>query len=52
MYEFMKRGTLARMIRKMKNEFPIKLAKFYAAEIILALEYLRKMNVVHRDLQS
>lgn len=34
MYEYVKRGTLARMIRKLKNEFPLKLAKFYAAELI------------------
>lgn len=52
MYEYIKRGTLSRMIRKMKNKFPINLAKFYAAEIINSLEYLRTKGIVHRDLQS
>eukprot|EP00347_Sterkiella_histriomuscorum_P001996 403369877 len=51
MYEFMTKGTLARMIRKFKNQFPLNLARFYAAEIINALEYLRSKEIVHRDLQ-
>lgn len=50
MYEYIKRGTLARMIRKMKTKFPLNLARFYAAEIINALDYLRTKGVVHRDL--
>jgi len=34
MYEFVKRGTLSRMIRKFKHKFPLELARFYAAEIV------------------
>lgn len=50
MYEFVKRGTLARMIRKLKNKFPLSLARFYAAELVYALDYLRSEKIVHRDL--
>ncbi|KAG7021258.1 Protein kinase PINOID 2, partial [Cucurbita argyrosperma subsp. argyrosperma] len=33
------------------KRFPISSAKFYAAEIILALEYLHMMGIVYRDLK-
>jgi protein kinase X len=33
------------------NKFPNDVAKFYLAEIILALEYLHRMNIVYRDLK-
>ena len=41
MYEYVKKGTLARLIRKMKSNFPLNLARFYAAEIVSVLDYLR-----------
>jgi serine/threonine protein kinase len=37
-----KRGTLSRMMRKMDFKLPLDLIKFYAAELILILEYLHK----------
>ncbi len=40
MHEYVKRGTLSRMIRKFDHKFPLDLVKFYAAEIIMILEYL------------
>lgn len=30
---------------------PEESAKFYAAEVLLALEYLHKQNIVYRDLK-
>ena len=40
MYEYVKRGTLSRMMRKMDYKIPIELVRFYAAEIVIILEYL------------
>ena len=36
-----------------KTNFPLKedIIKFYSAEIVLFLEYMQKMNLVHRDLK-
>jgi len=30
---------------------PEELAKFYIAELVLAVEYLHSLNVIHRDLK-
>jgi serine/threonine protein kinase len=33
------------------RRFPLASARFYAAEVLLALEYLHMMGVVYRDLK-
>lgn len=49
--EYMSGGNLHQLLKKYRN-FPEGLAQFYAAEIILALEYLHeKMHVIYRDLK-
>ncbi|CCK69219.1 cAMP-dependent protein kinase catalytic subunit TPK3 KNAG_0C01060 [Huiozyma naganishii CBS 8797] len=43
-------GELFSLLRKSKR-FPNPVAKFYAAEICLALEYLHDLNIIYRDLK-
>lgn len=43
-------GELFFLLRKHKK-FPEDVAKFYAAEILLAIEYLHKRNIIYRDLK-
>ncbi|CDH55220.1 camp-dependent protein kinase 5 [Lichtheimia corymbifera JMRC:FSU:9682] len=43
-------GELFSVLRKSKR-FPDHVAKFYAAEVILALEYLHSRRIVYRDLK-
>ncbi|CAO3656810.1 unnamed protein product [Mucor fragilis] len=43
-------GELFSVLRKSKR-FPDHVAKFYAAEVALAIEYLHKKDVVYRDLK-
>ncbi|CAO0792052.1 unnamed protein product [Mucor circinelloides] len=43
-------GELFSVLRKSKR-FPDHVAKFYAAEVTLAIEYLHKKDVVYRDLK-
>lgn len=49
--EYMSGGDLHHLLKKYRN-FPEELARFYIAEILLALEYLHnKMQVIYRDLK-
>eukprot|EP00960_Hanusia_phi_P003886 114537-Hanusia_phi.AAC.2 len=48
--DFVNGGELFSYIAREKH-FPEPRARFYAAEIILALEYLHKMNIIYRDLK-
>lgn len=49
--EYMSGGDLNQLLKKYR-QFPENLAVFYAAEILLALEYLHeKMKVIYRDLK-
>ncbi|KAJ1970919.1 serine/threonine protein kinase [Dimargaris xerosporica] len=43
-------GELLSLIRQVK-QFPEEGARFYLAEIIVAVEYLHSKNVIHRDLK-
>ncbi|KAI8090676.1 kinase-like domain-containing protein [Thamnidium elegans] len=43
-------GELFSVLRRSKR-FPDHVAKFYAAEVILAIEYMHSKNVIYRDLK-
>ncbi|KAI4377132.1 hypothetical protein MLD38_014815 [Melastoma candidum] len=50
--EFCPGGDLyAARLRQPRKRFSISAARFYAAEIVLALEYLHMMGIVYRDLK-
>jgi len=44
-------GDLWFHLKKEKNGFPKKAARFFAAELVLAMEHLHSFNVVYRDLK-
>mmetsp|Transcript_1390 Transcript_1390/g.1262 ORF Transcript_1390/g.1262 Transcript_1390/m.1262 type:complete len:133 (+) Transcript_1390:924-1322(+) len=48
--KFMRGGELFQHLRNSKR-FEEKRAKFYAAQIVLALDYLHELGVVYRDLK-
>ncbi|KAI9670997.1 MAG: camp-dependent protein kinase catalytic subunit [Alyxoria varia] len=48
--DFVEGGELFSLLRK-SQRFPNPVAKFYAAEVALALDYLHSLNVVYRDLK-
>ncbi|KAI9791116.1 MAG: camp-dependent protein kinase catalytic subunit [Peltula sp. TS41687] len=48
--DFIEGGELFSLLRK-SQRFPNPVAKFYAAEVTLALDYLHSMNIVYRDLK-
>ncbi|KAI8360812.1 camp-dependent protein kinase 10 [Blakeslea trispora] len=48
--EFVIGGELFRHLRKL-GRFPVDTARFYAAEIVLALEYLHSKDIIYRDLK-
>lgn len=48
--EFVNGGELFTLLRNMKK-FPEDQARFYAAEVVLALGYLHKHKVIYRDLK-
>ncbi|KAI5310589.1 camp-dependent protein kinase catalytic subunit, partial [Ascosphaera atra] len=48
--DFVEGGELFSLLRK-SQRFPNPVAKFYAAEVVLALEYLHNLNIVYRDLK-
>lgn len=48
--DFIEGGELFTLLRKSKR-FPSPVAKFYAAEICLALEYLHDLEIIYRDLK-
>lgn len=43
-------GELFYLLRRSKK-FPEEVAKFYASEILLAIEYLHARNIIYRDLK-
>ncbi|OIW32967.1 camp-dependent protein kinase catalytic subunit [Coniochaeta ligniaria NRRL 30616] len=48
--DFVEGGELFSLLRK-SGRFPNPVAKFYAAEVTLALEYLHTRNIIYRDLK-
>lgn len=50
LFEYVCGGEIFAHLRKIV-QFPNEYARFYAAEIVLALQYLHSMNIVYRDLK-
>ncbi|KAL4867705.1 hypothetical protein BDV12DRAFT_117404 [Aspergillus spectabilis] len=48
--DFVEGGELFSLLRK-SQRFPNPVAKFYAAEVTLALEYLHSLDIIYRDLK-
>lgn len=48
--DYIEGGELFSLLRK-SHRFPNPVAKFYAAEVILAIEYLHAHNIIYRDLK-
>ncbi|ESK97247.1 agc pka protein kinase [Moniliophthora roreri MCA 2997] len=48
--DFVPGGELFTLIRR-SNRFPDPVAKFYAAEVALALNHLHKLDIIYRDLK-
>ncbi|SMQ49329.1 unnamed protein product [Zymoseptoria tritici ST99CH_3D7] len=48
--DFIEGGELFSLLRK-SQRFPNPVAKFYAAEVTIALDYLHSMNIIYRDLK-
>ncbi|KAF8870890.1 kinase-like domain-containing protein [Infundibulicybe gibba] len=48
--DFVPGGELFTLLRR-SNRFPDPVAKFYAAEVALALNHLHKLNIIYRDLK-
>ncbi|CAI6337648.1 unnamed protein product [Periconia digitata] len=48
--DFVEGGELFSLLRK-SQRFPNPVAKFYAAEVTLALDYLHAQNIIYRDLK-
>ncbi|KAL2832984.1 kinase-like domain-containing protein [Aspergillus cavernicola] len=48
--DFVEGGELFSLLRK-SQRFPNPVAKFYAAEVTLAIEYLHSLDIIYRDLK-
>lgn len=48
--EYIEGGELFTLLRKSRR-FPSQVAKFYASEVVLALEYLHNLGIIYRDLK-
>jgi len=48
--EYVEKGSLSGLLKQYKT-LSADLARFYAAEIISALEFMHSKNIVHRDLK-
>ena len=49
--EYVVNGSLAQLLEVNGGKLPTNLAKIYAAQIIIALQYLHSLQIVHRDLK-
>lgn len=53
-FEYVNRGSLTKLISKLSLgdlRMPMDLVRYYAAEIVLALEFLHSKKIIHRDLK-
>jgi 3-phosphoinositide dependent protein kinase-1 len=53
-FEYASRGSLTKLISKLsmgENRMTIDLVRYYAVEIVLALEAMHSKNIIHRDLK-
>lgn len=48
--DYIEGGELFTLLRRSRT-FPNQVAKFYSAEVLLALEYLHSKNIIYRDLK-
>ena len=48
--DYIEGGELFSLLRK-SHKFPVPVAKFYAAEVILAIDYLHENDIIYRDLK-
>lgn len=48
--DYIEGGELFSLLRK-SQRFPTPVAKFYAAEVFLAIEYLHNLDIIYRDLK-
>ena len=48
--DYIEGGELFSLLRK-SQRFPTPVAKFYAAEVFLAIEYLHSLDIIYRDLK-
>lgn len=48
--DFMKKGDLMRVLNKFV-QMPVNLVRFYAAQVILSLEYLHAKSLIYRDIK-
>jgi serine/threonine protein kinase len=53
-FEYASRGSLTKFISKMymgDGKMPIELIRFFAAEILNAIEFMHSKNIIHRDIK-
>lgn len=50
-FDYALNGDLASFLRRQGGSFSEPLTKYYAAQLLDTLSYLRKMKIVHRDLK-
>ena len=48
--DYIEGGELFSLLEK-SQRFPTPVAKFYAAEVFLAIEYLHSLDIIYRDLK-
>ncbi|CAG9323048.1 unnamed protein product [Blepharisma stoltei] len=49
--EYCPNGDLNQCIERYAQSFPYELARFYAAELVNILEFMRTKNIIHRDIK-
>uniref|UniRef100_A0AAF5PLU4 non-specific serine/threonine protein kinase n=1 Tax=Wuchereria bancrofti TaxID=6293 RepID=A0AAF5PLU4_WUCBA len=46
-----KKGDLLKLMRKSGGRFDLNLTRFYASEIVVALDHMHSLKIIHRDLK-